>query len=150
LEKAETPKTLIDIGCGTGQATFYLSSKVDTVVGMDPSAGQVNEASLKAEKLDTPKRKLRFVKGGAEDLTVSGLAPGSVDMITAAQCAHWFDLPVFYEQAKAIMSPGGTLAMWCYTAPTIPGSPVVQAAFSKVRSVLRQLSARNSIFGFNK
>ena len=132
----EKPTTLLDIGCGTGQATFYLASIVDNVIGMDPSEGQVKEASLQAEKLGALKEKLRFVTGGAEDLNASGLPAGSVDMITAAQCAHWFDMPVFYEQAKSIMSPQGTLAMWCYTTPNIPHSPLIQTAFSKVGPIL--------------
>lgn len=133
MELAEPPKTIIDIGCGTGQATLLLAAHAENVIGMDPSPGQVKEAQAQAEKLGEVAKKLRFVVGGAEDLTVSGVAPGGVDLITAAQCAHWFDLEKFYVEAKAAMSEKGSLALWCYTRPTISNCPDAEAAFQEVR-----------------
>lgn len=133
MESTELPKTIIDIGCGTGQATFLLANHAEAVIGMDPSPGQVKEAQEQAEKLGEIAKKLRFVVGGAEDLSVSGVAPGSVDLITAAQCAHWFDLPKFYEEAKTTLSENGSVALWCYTRPTISNCPEAEAAFEHVR-----------------
>ena len=109
---------------------------------MDPSEGQVKEAQAQAETLDEAAQKLTFVVGGAEDLTASGLPAGSVDLITAAQCAHWFDLPKFYEEAKAALTENGAIALWCYTRPQIVDCPEAEAAFEKVR-VLRMCHAGN-------
>jgi SAM-dependent methyltransferase len=42
------------------------------------------------------------------------LSDGSVDLITAAQAAHWFDLDRFYRAARSAMKPDGVIALWCY------------------------------------
>jgi SAM-dependent methyltransferase len=104
---------------------------------MDPSEGQVKEAIVQAEKLGSEATRIRFVQGGAEDLSPAGVAPSSVDLITAAQCAHWFDLPIFYEQAKTYLRPNGTLALWCYTRPTIANCPEMEEALRKVSTPLK-------------
>lgn len=111
---------------------------------MDPSEGQIKEAEAQAAKLGEVAEKIRFVQGGAEDLTVSGIAPAHVDLITAAQCAHWFDLPVFYEQAKAALSPQGVLALWCYTRPMIANCPDAEDALRIVRISLPFFLQRSS------
>ena len=126
----EPPTSILDVGCGTGQATFTLGNFAPVVVGTDSSEGQVKEAIVQAEKRGS---NVRFVKGGAEDLATSGLAAGSVDLITSAQCAHWFNLPVFYEECHKMLSPHGTLAIWCYTRPTIANAPSVESALDHVR-----------------
>jgi len=40
-----------------------------------------------------------------------GLADKSVDLITVAQAAHWFNLPAFYAEAKRIAKPSAVLAV---------------------------------------
>ena len=44
----------------------------------------------------------------------SGLANESVDVITVAQAAHWFDLPKFYAEAKRVLREDGMMLVWCY------------------------------------
>lgn len=129
----EPPKEILDVGCGTGQATFLLAEHAEHVVGMDPSEGMVKEAQTQAQKLGELSHRLRFAVGGAEDLTAAGIPEGGFDLITAAQCAHWFDLPLFYDQVKAALKTNGTLAIFCYSRPTITDCPEAEAAFHKVR-----------------
>ena len=126
----------MDIGCGTGQATLLLAYNAKHVVGMDPSEGQVKEAQIQAETQGELSKHLRFVVGGAEDLSPAGTPEGGFDLITAAQCAHWFDLPKFYEQAKAALAEDGSIALWCYTRPQIEDCPEAEAAFEHVRSYI--------------
>ena len=38
----------------------------------------------------------------------------SVDLITAAQAVHWFDLDRFYAEVRRVLKSGGILAVWCY------------------------------------
>jgi SAM-dependent methyltransferase len=49
----------------------------------------------------------------------SGLADRSVDLITVAQAAHWFDLEPFYAEVRRVAHPGGVIALWCYHLPEI-------------------------------
>jgi SAM-dependent methyltransferase len=51
-------------------------------------------------------KKLVSVAGKAEQTT---LAPASVDFVTAAQAAHWFDLRRTRDEFVRILKPGG----WC-------------------------------------
>jgi ubiquinone/menaquinone biosynthesis C-methylase UbiE len=41
----------------------------------------------------------------------------SVQLITAAQACHWFDLPKFYAEAQRVLVPGGFLALYGYHLP---------------------------------
>ena len=38
----------------------------------------------------------------------------SCDLVTAAQAAHWFDLRVFYSEARRVLKLQGILALWGY------------------------------------
>ncbi|MGX5669457.1 hypothetical protein ACWKWD_01975 [Kocuria rhizophila] len=42
------------------------------------------------------------------------VADGSAVLVTAAQAAHWFDLPAFSAQARRIAAPGVALALISY------------------------------------
>jgi len=45
----------------------------------------------------------------------------SVDLITAAQAAHWFDLDAFYTETRRIARPGALLALITYGVMEIEG-----------------------------
>ncbi|HET6373825.1 MAG TPA: class I SAM-dependent methyltransferase [Candidatus Polarisedimenticolia bacterium] len=97
-----------DCGAGSGQAAVMLAGAFDQVVATDPSAAQL--ASAHAH----PNVTYRL---GRE--STSGLQDSSVDLVTAAQAAHWFDLPAFYREVDRVIRPGGVVAMWCYDVMTI-------------------------------
>ena len=44
----------------------------------------------------------------------SGLESHSINLITVATAIHWFNLSKFYNEARRILKPGGTLAIWNY------------------------------------
>jgi SAM-dependent methyltransferase len=98
--------TAWDAGCGSGQATISIARYFDRVLATDISAKQIDNA-VKDAKIDYQVR-------GAES---SGLADASVDLITAAQAVHWFDLEAFYREAKRVLRADGAIAVWCYTLP---------------------------------
>ena len=92
-----------DAGTGNGQAAAGLAEHFTGVVATDPSAAQLAEAA--------PHPAIDYRSGRAES---SGLRKGIVDLVTAAQAAHWFDLPGFYAEAARVLRPGGAIALWCY------------------------------------
>src|SRR5690606_35668755 len=55
----------------------------------------------------------------------SGLEAGSVDLLLAAQCAHWFDLPRFDAEVRRVLRSGGLVALVGYRLVDI--DPAVDA-----------------------
>ena len=39
---------------------------------------------------------------------------GSADLAVAAQAAHWFDLPRYYDEVRRVVHPGGVVALLAY------------------------------------
>ncbi|MDB4892205.1 MAG: ubiE/COQ5 methyltransferase family protein [Gemmatimonadetes bacterium] len=92
-----------DCGTGNGQAAEALAAHFAEVVATDPSHAQLALA-----------RRAERVHYAAMTAEASALASNSVQLITVAQALHWFDLSRFYTEARRILSPGGTLAVWTY------------------------------------
>jgi SAM-dependent methyltransferase len=92
-----------DVGCGNGQLTRLLANHFSAVVGIDPSADQIANA--------VAHERVTYQCAPAEHLP---LADGSSSMITAAQAAHWFDLPAFYKEVRRTVVPGGVVALISY------------------------------------
>lgn len=92
-----------DCATGNGQAATQLASFFREVIATDASAGQIIHSC--------PHSRIRYQVVPAEN---SGLPAASVDLVTVAQGAHWFDLPRFYAEARRVLRPGSPLAIWCY------------------------------------
>lgn len=89
---------VVDMGCGTGIATRLFAGRGLATVGIDPSE----------EMLAFARR-----NGGAlylrAEAVATGLASSSVDLVSAAQCFHWFDLGPALAEFRRVLRPGG----WC-------------------------------------
>ena len=100
-----------DAGTGNGQAAVGLARHFARVVATDASAAQIAAA--------TPHPAVEYRVAEAREID---LGPGSVDLVTVAQAAHWLDLPGFYATVERVLRPGGVLALWCYNLPRVtPG-----------------------------
>lgn len=93
----------VDAGCGNGQLTTLLAAHFDHVAGLDPSADQIAHA--------TAHPNITYGCAPAEKMPV---ADRSADLITAAQAAHWFDLPRFYDEVRRIGTPDCIVALVSY------------------------------------
>ncbi|TFK93422.1 S-adenosyl-L-methionine-dependent methyltransferase [Polyporus arcularius HHB13444] len=107
--------TAVDVGCGTGQATVELTP-FKRVIGVDPSARMIEQATESVKSrlagLDLSSQ-IEFVQSSAEDLGF--LQDGSVDLIVAAQAAHWFKWDKFWPEAARVLRKDGTFAAWGYS-----------------------------------
>jgi SAM-dependent methyltransferase len=92
-----------DCGTGNGQAALGLAPHFEEVVATDASPEQIANA--------VAHERVRYAVAPAE---ASGLTAASVDLVIAAQAAHWFDLPGFYAEVNRVLKPRGVLAVWCY------------------------------------
>lgn len=98
-----------DCATGSGQAAAGLAPHFREVVASDASAGQIAHAQ--------GPENVFFRVATAES---SGLADASVDLVTVAQAAHWFDLPRFHAEARRVLKPGGVIALWGYGRLVLP------------------------------
>lgn len=93
----------VDVGCGTGQLTTLLATRFDEVIGVDPSAAQLINA--------TAAERVRYLCAPAERLPI---AEETTDLITVAQAVHWFELAPFYDEVRRIASERGVIALISY------------------------------------
>ena len=100
---APSTRVALDCGCGSGQLSLQLAEHFETVIATDPSAQQIASA--------TPHLRIDYRVAPAE---ASGLRDASVDLLCAAQAAHWFDLPAFFAEAQRVLKPGGVIALITY------------------------------------
>ncbi|XP_064643330.1 putative methyltransferase DDB_G0268948 isoform X4 [Lineus longissimus] len=110
----------VDVGCGTGQSTQYLAGSFQQVTGADVSEAQIEEAN-KNEKISNVTYKVGMDSSIPCD-------DNSVDLVTAAQAAHWFDFDKFYAEVDRILRPNGCLAIYGYTVPSIVYGDKTEAA----------------------
>ncbi|XP_051566923.1 putative methyltransferase DDB_G0268948 [Myxocyprinus asiaticus] len=94
----------IDLGCGTGQNSRLLAPHFRQVVGIDISESQLEEARAVPGFPN-----LSYRVGTAEQLP---FPDGSVDLLTAASAAHWFDPKRFLKEAVRVLKPHGCLALF--------------------------------------
>jgi SAM-dependent methyltransferase len=94
--------SIADIASGTGIFTRLLLENGNSVFAVEPNAEMRDAASN--ELKDYPR--MTAIAGRAEATT---LADSSVDFVTAAQAAHWFDLPRARAEFARILKPEG----WC-------------------------------------
>jgi ubiquinone/menaquinone biosynthesis C-methylase UbiE len=97
---------IADVASGTGIFTRMLLENGNRVFGVEPNADmrKAGEEFLAAYPHFTS------VEGTAEATT---LADHSVDLVTAAQAAHWFDRPKARHEFIRILKPAGwTVLLW--------------------------------------
>jgi len=93
---------IADIASGTGAFTRLLLENENQVFAVEPNAGMREAGSRLLQSFE----QLTSVAGAAEDTT---LPSASVDFVTAAQAAHWFDRSRSRAEFVHILKPGG----WC-------------------------------------
>lgn len=108
----------VDVGCGNGQLTHLLAPYFSHVAGLDPSADQIANA--------IPNERIDYRCAPAEQLPVED---SSASLVTAAQAAHWFDLPAFYSEVRRIGRPNAVVALISYGV--LKPEPQFAARFQK-------------------
>ena len=91
-----------DIAAGTGAFTSLLLENGNSVFAVEPNPEMRDMGIHRLERY----HRLVSVAGTAEETT---LGSASLDFVTAAQAAHWFDLPRARAEFARILRPEG----WC-------------------------------------
>ncbi|CCE83003.1 Piso0_002776 [Millerozyma farinosa CBS 7064] len=124
---ADHAEKVIDLGCGTGISTYPLLNIANTVIGVDLSQRMVDTANdlieERCKELQISPSRIKFITGDAETFIESSndeIRKDGVDLITCAQCLHWFgSYPSFFKACHQLLKSGGTLAYWYYRDPIV-------------------------------
>jgi SAM-dependent methyltransferase len=107
----DRPRRILDLGAGTGLLTAMLVGAGHRVVAADVSADML--AELTARLPDVP-----TLVAGAESLP---LPDAGLDVIVAAQAAHWFEPVAASREFLRVLAPGGAVGfVWNTQEATAP------------------------------
>jgi SAM-dependent methyltransferase len=110
--------SVLEVGCGPGQATRDLAARARRIVALDPGANLVAEARRAVQAPN-----VEWVVGRLETYAP---ARGAFDLVASAQAWHWVDPAVRFAKAADALRAHGALAVWGHT-PLAPPEPFASA-----------------------
>jgi SAM-dependent methyltransferase len=116
-------KTVLDLGCGSGENIAPLLARGAKVIAVDISEELVQLARKRVE-ITKPFVPLPLMVGSAYDIA---LPDGSADVILCSSLLHHLDIPRAMAEMRRLLKPGGTI---------IVKEPV---RFSKPAAMLRRM-----------
>ena len=129
-----TAARVLEVGCGTGQATVPLARRGFRVLGIELSSS----LAAVARRNLRPFPAVEIVVGDFEGWR----APSSpFDLVLAATAFHWVDPSVRYRKSAELLRPGGWVAV-LHTHHVVGGSV---AFFEESQSCYRQFFPESSI-----
>lgn len=129
--------TLLDVATGAGFTALGFAPHVGSVVGVDVSAGMLEQARKRAEERDIANA--TFQEAPAEELP---FADSTFDLVTCRVAAHHFlDVKKFAREAARVLKPGGRLLIADTTSPD--NSPDIASWHNEVEVLRDQSHVKN-------
>ncbi|EFC46716.1 predicted protein [Naegleria gruberi] len=129
--KDQKKLNILDVGCGSGQASFSLAKYAKLLVGVDPSENQIKQAKQKESQSNIQGCKFDFIVGTdvnllecvnqLESFHQSTTCENQFDLIVVAQSLHWFNFETFFNNVSKMLAPNGVFAAWTYTLNSFEG-----------------------------
>lgn len=121
--------SVLEVGCGTGQATRSLAALGCAVTAVEPGAGMAALA------------RRRTATFGNVDVELSTFEEWDdrgrrFDVVVAASAWHWVDPTVGWQRAHDLLHPGGRIALLGNVVVRQPGMPEVYAETADLVSML--------------
>jgi SAM-dependent methyltransferase len=101
----DTPRRVLDLGCGTGFVARELLPFVDAVDAVDVSRGMI-EVGKQLPGGDDPH--LRWILGRAEDAVLDP----PYALVTAGDSLHWMDWAALMPRLRTMLTANGRLAIF--------------------------------------
>jgi SAM-dependent methyltransferase len=112
--------SVLEVGCGTGQATRSLAALGCSVTAVEPGAGM---AALARERLASFPN-VEVETSSFEEWDARGRR---FDVLVAASSWHWVDPSIGWRRAHDVLRPGGWIALLGHVVVRRPGEPEVYA-----------------------
>jgi SAM-dependent methyltransferase len=109
----DTPRRVLDVGCGTGALARHLTALADEIDAVDFSSAMI-EQGRQLPKGDNPR--LQWIEGRIEEVA---LHP-SYALITAGESLHWMDWDVVLPRFQSLLSRNGLLVILELQTPPVP------------------------------
>lgn len=127
---------ILEIGCGTGQASVPLAQRGYALDCIDLGAAL---AAVTREKL-APFPKARVLQA---DFDTADLAPACYDLVVAATAFHWLDPATRFAKAQRLLKARGALALfWHRPVVTDISRDFVDALQQVYRDIAPELTRR--------
>jgi SAM-dependent methyltransferase len=117
--------SVLEVGCGTGQATRSLAALGCTVTAVELGAGM---AALARRRLATSPN-VEIETSSFEGWDDRGRR---FDAVLAASAWHWVDPSIGWRRARDVLRPGGWMALLGHVVVRRPGEPEVYAETADV------------------
>ena len=111
---------VLEVGCGTGQATRSLAALGCSVTAVEPGAGM---AALARQRLAASPN-VEIETSSFEEWDDRGRR---FDVLVAASSWHWVDPSIGWRRAHDVLRPGGWMALLGNVVVRRPGEPEVYA-----------------------
>ncbi|MQY06801.1 class I SAM-dependent methyltransferase [Actinomadura macrotermitis] len=109
----EKPRTVLDLGAGTGILTRVLLEEGHHVTAAEPDEAM-------REMIGASSAELSVLPSSAEKIA---LPDGSVDAVLASHAYHWFDPEPAHAEIARVLRPGGLFAaLWNLRDESVPWS----------------------------
>lgn len=116
---------VLEVGCGSGQATSDLAARARHVVAIDPGAQLIAQARTRVTAGNVAFVVAPFETFATED--------GAFDLVASAQAWHWIPPDISYPRAARLLTPRGTLAVFGHVPARLPAHllPAFKEAFDR-------------------
>jgi SAM-dependent methyltransferase len=123
---------IADVGAGTGLLTHGLLKRGYRVIAVEPNPGMRDAA----DQLLSGFPGYRSEHGSAESMPIP---PSTVDLITAAQAFHWFDIDRSRAEFLRVLRPAGKVALiWNDRVLTDPLHMALDEIFTRYGGAKRE------------
>lgn len=110
--------SVLEVGCGAGQATGDLAAWAARVVAIDPGPRLIEEARRRVLS-----KNVEFVVSRFEHFTPE---PGAFDFVVSAQAWHWVEPSIGFPITARALKVDGVLAIFGHV-PLLPSEPHLSA-----------------------
>jgi trans-aconitate methyltransferase len=100
----ERGRSVLELGCGTGELTLGLRERVEHIDALDPSAAMLEVARARP-RADDPR--IAWFESRAESFAF----PRRYSLIVAADSLHWMDWVELFPRLRTGLAPRGVLAL---------------------------------------